>query len=157
MTLEMFFVVLLIKWHWLRCSHPLILSLCSLRSDFYILKILPFLPPYTGLSHLQCEPLYLLQGWVKRGSGGRKGKLLLEGPVQFPAKHSGGWNAKYVPFPCFLTLCCMPLLQAGVRLESKNPYGFVSSNILYPSGRNSSVVCGILKTFCDAAACRDPL
>ena len=102
-----------------------------------------------------CDPLSLLQGWVERGSG-RKGELLVEGPVQFPAESSGGWNAKYVPSPCFLTLRCMPLLQAGVCPESRSLHGFVSWNMLYPNGRNSSVVCSILKTLHDAAACREP-
>lgn len=90
-------------------------------------------------------------------ANGRKGKLLFErGPVQFPAESSGGWNDKYVPSLCFLTLLCMPLLQAGVCLESESLCGFVSWNMLYPHGRMSSVVRSIPKTWRDAAICREP-
>lgn len=101
-----------------------------------------------------CHPLSVLQGWEERGSS-RKGDLPFDGPVQFPAESSGGWNVKYVPSPCFLTVCCMPLLQAGVCPESRSLCGFVSWNMLYPNGRNSSVACSILKTLRNAAACRE--
>lgn len=81
-----------------------------------------------------CDTFSFLQGWWVARRSGRKSELLLEGPVQFLAGSSGGWNAKYVPSPCFLTLHCMPLLQDGACPESKSLHAFVSWNML-----NSSV------------------
>lgn len=70
MTLAMFSVVMLIKWHWLRCSHPPLLSLCSLKnwllySQIFILPT----PTLCPKPFVMCDPLSCRGGWRGRMVG----------------------------------------------------------------------------------------
>ncbi|KAK2538627.1 hypothetical protein Q9966_005312 [Columba livia] len=74
--------------------------------------------------HLQIRLLIVpnpAEGWVERANG-RKGKLLSQGPVQFPAESSGGWNDNNMSDALANAVCerCQTRFDPAERIVNSN-------------------------------------